>query len=229
MTLSLKPAIVFAPHQDDETLGCGGAIALKREQGVPVAVVFLTDGKASHLNHPKVNSEELVETRKQEAVTALTTLGVKPSEIHFLDQSDGSLSHLNATQHQHLLDQVIQLLQSFNPQEVYVPYRKDIHPDHEATYALVQAAILKSNLQVELLQYPVWTRWNACEFDLKSQDLANSYRLPIAPVRNKKIKALEAYRSQYLPLFPEVPTPLPPGFLRRFFAPYEVFFRVGAK
>ncbi len=35
---------MFSPHQDDEAFGCGGMIALKSEQGIPVVVVFLTDG-----------------------------------------------------------------------------------------------------------------------------------------------------------------------------------------
>ncbi|MEO1183999.1 MAG: PIG-L family deacetylase, partial [Cyanobacteria bacterium J06636_27] len=38
-----KSALVFSPHQDDETIGCGGMIALKRSQAIPVKVVFLTD------------------------------------------------------------------------------------------------------------------------------------------------------------------------------------------
>src|SRR4051812_37624433 len=46
--------IVFAPHQDDEALGCGAVIARKRNDGGAVHVVFLTDGSASHPHHPLV-------------------------------------------------------------------------------------------------------------------------------------------------------------------------------
>ena len=43
----MKRVLVVAPHQDDETLGCGGLIARKRYEGLPVHVVFITDGSAT--------------------------------------------------------------------------------------------------------------------------------------------------------------------------------------
>jgi hypothetical protein len=43
-----KPAIIFAPHQDDETLGCGGTIIRKKQAGANLQIVFMTDGCRSH-------------------------------------------------------------------------------------------------------------------------------------------------------------------------------------
>jgi LmbE family N-acetylglucosaminyl deacetylase len=224
---SQKSAIVFSPHQDDETLGCGGMIALKREQGVPVRVVFLTDGRGSHRSHLQVKSEELMKVRKQEALAALTTLGISPSEIYFLDLPDGMLQQLPETQHQQATEQLTQILQSFRPEEVYVPHRKDRHQDHEATYELVSAAIAHSGIQVELLQYPIWLLWQApLLLDLKLRELAGAYRLSIRSVQDKKKQAIAAYRSQYLPLESDSALALPPGFLKQFFLPCEIFFKI---
>ncbi|MGK0657973.1 PIG-L deacetylase family protein, partial [Methylococcus sp. S2T] len=39
MTSPSRPAIVFAPHPDDEVFGCGGAIMLHVSNGDPVRVV----------------------------------------------------------------------------------------------------------------------------------------------------------------------------------------------
>ncbi|MEA5512457.1 PIG-L family deacetylase, partial [Nodularia sp. UHCC 0506] len=130
LVVSHKSAIIFAPHQDDETLGCGGLIALKRSLEVPVEVVFMTDGRHGISNG--ITSEKIIDIRQQEAVNALNMLGVTYQHIHFLNQIDGSLQNLPDHQHRQIIDQLVQLLQSFKPGEIYVPHRKDVHNDHEA-------------------------------------------------------------------------------------------------
>ena len=226
MPASQKSAIVFAPHPDDETLGCGGMIALKRQQGVDVWVVFLTDGQDSQFNHARVKTiAELVQIRHDEALAALDTLGVQPSEIRFLDLPDGSLPDLSEAKRQQVVDQLVGLLDVSNAQEVYVTYRRDIHPDHQETYALVRSAISQSKRPLELIQYPVWANWRPQQIDFNAAEIATVYRLAIADARTKKIQALDAYRSQYLPLAPGAKPPLPPGFLKWFSSPYEIFFK----
>lgn len=216
LAVSQKSAMVFSPHQDDETLGCGGMIALKRSLGVPVEVVFLTDGRYGRPDW--ITPETIIDIRQQEAVNALNTLGVARKETHFLNQLDGSLQNLSNDQRQHIVDQLVQRLKSFKPEEVYVPHRKDNHHDHEATYTLVKEAIAASRMQVELLQYPIWILWrNPLSFSLKSEDIADAYRLKIDAVKDRKKQAIETYNSQM--------TSLPNGFLARFFLPYEIFFK----
>lgn len=216
LTLSHKSAIVFSPHQDDETLGCGGMIALKRQLGVPVKVVFVTDGRGGRPQW--IKPEEIVDVRKQEAVAALSILGVASSDIHFFAQKDGDLATLPYEQHQQIIEQLAQLLQTYLPGEVYVPHSQDLHSDHEATYQLVRAAIAKSGIQVELWQYPIWLFWqNPLSLQLKLKDIAGGYRLAINYVQKQKHQAITTYQSQ-------IPS-LTPGFLKRFFSPYELFFK----
>jgi len=216
LALSQKSAIVFSPHQDDETLGCGGAIALKRQQGVTVKVVFMTDGRYGSLQ--PMETAEFINLRKKEAKTALNALGVADSDIIFLDRLDGTLASLTGESRQNLVEQIVQLLQQTAPEEVYVPHRKDFHADHEATYDLVRTAIVQSGMQVELLQYPIWIFWqNPLSFQFQWKDLDRAYRLPINSVRERKHQAIETYQSQ-------IPG-LSRGFLQRFFSPYELFFK----
>ncbi|MBD2095511.1 PIG-L family deacetylase [Trichocoleus sp. FACHB-591] len=225
MHLSQKSAIVFAPHQDDESLGCGGLIALKQEQNIPIQVVFLTDGRSSHPKHPFIKGEEMVRIRQQEAIDALQILSVQPSQIHFLSQLDGHLPKLSSSERQQMLTQLVQLLQTIRPEEVYVPYRKDVNADHIAAYELIHTALLASGIPAELIQYPVWSLWKPWVWDFSAPELKNAYRLPIIAMRDRKRQALEVYRSQYQPLPPETKPLLPPGFLDRFLSPYEIFFR----
>ena len=40
---ALAPLVVLAPHPDDESLACGGLIALLRGRGLPVHVMAVSD------------------------------------------------------------------------------------------------------------------------------------------------------------------------------------------
>jgi N-acetylglucosamine malate deacetylase 1 len=214
--VSNKKTIVFAPHQDDETFGCGGTIALKHSQGVPVKVVFLTDG---HLGRPEwVKPEEIIQLRQQEATNALSNLGIEASAISFVGEIDGSLSQLENVPRQKLIARLIEILQSFKPEEIYVPYNKDGHPDHEATYELVRSAIEQARIEAELLQYPIWAFWRKpSDSTLKKQDIANAYKVFIGSVRQQKKQAIENYKSQI--------RGLPGVLIDSCTCEYEIFFK----
>lgn len=212
-----KSAMVFSPHQDDETFGCGGMIALKRESGIPVIVTFLTDGQGS-ANSEQNRQNEIIQIRKQEAVNALDILGVKPSEIHFLEKPDGTLPDLENEEKQQIIKQISQLIKHYQPEEVYVPHRRDCHRDHEAAYELVREAIAQANITVELLEYPIWLFWRAPLFLLlKWHDIAAASYLSIASVKDKKNRAISSYCSQI--------QSLPRGFIQRFLWSHEIFFK----
>lgn len=211
-----KTAVVFAPHQDDETLGCGGTIALKRSQGVPVKVVFITDGRQGRPDW--IEPEKIVPFRQQEAETALNILGVEPPDTYFIGEADGSLSQLSDSQRHKLITRLSEVLKSSCPQEVYVPHFQDGHPDHEATFGLVQAAIAHSGLQTELLQYAIWAFWhNPLASKFNREDLTMAYRVSIASVKKQKKQAIESYKSQ-------LPN-LPYGVLSSSLASEEIFFK----
>lgn len=217
LAVSHKSALIFSPHQDDETLGCGGAIALKRQMGVSVKVIFLTDGRYG-IAHLIDRPEEIAKIRAAESVAALSTLGVPESDIHFLNLKDGDLAILADEQRQQVIEKLVWLLQDFMPEEVYVPHHRDFHDDHEATYKLVQEAIALAGMKVDLWQYPIWLLWqNPLSFELKSKDIAGAYRLAINSVQAQKHQAIEAYKSQ-------IPG-LTRGFLKRFFSPQEIYFK----
>ncbi|ALS57613.1 PIG-L deacetylase family protein [Rathayibacter toxicus] len=75
--------LVVVAHADDETLGCGGTIALARRVGTPVEVVIVTDGAAAHGEA----SSSLAAQRREEAQAALAELGGGIA-LTFLDVPD---------------------------------------------------------------------------------------------------------------------------------------------
>jgi len=215
--LSTASVMVFSPHQDDETFGCGGMIACKRQQGIRVGVVFITDGRGSHGLEPNIQNR-VMEIRHQESLKALEILGVPQTEIKFLNREDGSLLDLNLSQKRQLISEIVALLSDYQPGEVYVPHFKDCHRDHEATYSLVKEAIAESGIRVELFQYPIWIFWRAPLFILlKLRDIAPAYRLSVAQVQSQKQQAIAAYSSQI--------ATLPRGFIKKILQVEEIFFK----
>lgn len=96
--------VVVAPHPDDETLAAGGLIRRLTQRGLPVDVVFVTDGdgypEAVGLP-PGAHSAETADDflalgarRRGEALAATARLGVPPEHVHFLGFPDGGLAEL---------------------------------------------------------------------------------------------------------------------------------------
>jgi N-acetylglucosamine malate deacetylase 1 len=226
--VNAKRTLIFAPHQDDETLGCGGLIALKCSQDVPVDVVFLTDGSQSHGSQSKegMQTQQLhVLKRKQEAEAALAILGVPPARIHFLNFQDGSLFQLSKEHRREGIERLAELLRDFVPEEVYLPHHQDRHPDHEATYTLALEALYLAELRapVTIWQYPIWYFWDAPSgFNLRRPQLNGLYGLSIDAVRAQKQRAIAVYASQTGDAQSGV---LPPGFLEQFIGSFELFFQ----
>lgn len=146
-----RSAMVFAPHPDDETLGCGGTILQKRRAGAEVRIVFVTDGAASnpHVSTP----EEMRRIRHQEALDASAILGVESARVHWLAFPDGAL----ATRHAQAVTRVRELLRAHRPAQLFVPYPRNEHPDHVATHAIVHEALAQERLAAVAFEYPVWS------------------------------------------------------------------------
>lgn len=221
-------ALVFAPHPDDETLGCGGFIALKCSIRAHVEVVIFTDGSACLGPLPPAAAHALTDRREREAVRAMDILGVPKAQIHFLKQPDSRLSSLTASERNTLLEQLIELLERLRPQEILVPHQLDNTPDHEITFALVHAALKASSLKPVVLQYPIWRFWGGPLLDIRvpcTPELLGLCRLEISQVLEKKRRAFACYESQYSAdaefSFKGV---LPARFQEAFELKYEVFF-----
>jgi LmbE family N-acetylglucosaminyl deacetylase len=149
-----RSAVVFSPHPDDESLGCGGTIIKKMKTGASVTLVHMTDGSAAtHAN--LICKEELKAIRMGESQNAGRVLGLSQGDIYFLEFEDGKLmQHLSsATQ------RVAQILQDKQPEEVFVPYRGEpIYQaaDHIATTKIVLKSLALSRLNTVVWEYPIW-------------------------------------------------------------------------
>jgi LmbE family N-acetylglucosaminyl deacetylase len=124
--IEARRVLVLAPHPDDETLGCGGSLALYAQQGVPVQVLVLTRGEGVSSE----GVEDIAGQRRGEAETAAQRLGLEP--YTFLDFSDGAVEE----NRNELLGRLGRALEEGKADLVYAPCPLDPHPDHRATAGL---------------------------------------------------------------------------------------------
>lgn len=95
--------IIFAPHCDDETLGCGGLIANSVANGARVRIVLVTNGDGYKLAIGKayktlrITPQRCIDfayRRQQETLRAVAVLGVPKSGVTFLGYPDRGVDQL---------------------------------------------------------------------------------------------------------------------------------------
>jgi LmbE family N-acetylglucosaminyl deacetylase len=216
------PAIVFAAHPDDETLACGGVIAMKRAARVPVKIVFLTHGgKQADLRPDGSMDPDYQTLRNREARRALRVLGVPEADAEFLDYPDGQLETLDEIPRRELIATLAGILVDRRPSEVYVPHARDGHEDHDATHLLVQEALAFTHLTPTMREYSIHLPWRSPVAAYRLfYGTRRAMRYPIRNVLEQKRRALAEYASQT--------TGFQPGFLNRFLLPYEIFYEAPA-
>lgn len=134
------PVLALAPHPDDETIGCGGALARHAAAGDAVTVVVATSGGATSAGGAGVEA-----TRERECRAACAALGL--GEPVFLRLRDGAL----AGEVDRLAAELRRL--GAGAAVVYAPVLVDPHPDHLAANRALAAA----GLGAVVLGYEVWS------------------------------------------------------------------------
>ena len=222
---TLGPTVVVAPHPDDESLGCGGLLALLRRAGVAVGAVLVSDGTMSHPNSVKFPAAARQKLREAELREALARLGVETGNLLLLNLPDGAVPGPGGAGFAEAAAALRAYLLQQQAATVLVPWRRDPHPDHRATSQLVAAALAGG--PIRRLEYVVWAWERAAPADLPRPGEVAGWRLDIAPVLARKQAAIAAHRSQ---VAPGIIDDDPNGFLlseqmlAHFARPYEVYF-----
>jgi LmbE family N-acetylglucosaminyl deacetylase len=240
-----RSAIVFAPHQDDETLGCGGSLLKKTAAGASVQVVFMTDGSRSHRH--LMSASDMRALRAREALAATRALGIGAHDVHFLEFRDGELKY----HRKKAIERVRALVHACHPREIFIPYHGERQPDHDATNRIVLAALHACKADVLVYEYPVWfwhhwpwvslpARANRTTLKVLYASVMTGFGMKVLrdfrcavyinDVLEQKRVALQQYQSQMTRLLPgslwaTLHDVSNGEFLERFFQPYEIFQR----
>ncbi|WNF38969.1 bacillithiol biosynthesis deacetylase BshB1 [Bacillaceae bacterium IKA-2] len=201
--------LAFGAHADDVEIGMAGLISLSSKQGFRVAICDLTKAELS--------SNGNVSLRKKEAEAAKEILGVE-ARIQ-LEIPDRGIE-IAANQ----IKQVVTVIRQYRPKLVFVPYYEDRHPDHGNCAHLVKEAIFSAGIRKyedELLQEP--HKIDAVYFYMINGFHKPTFIVDISVKIETKIKALQAYESQFMKAEGSIKTPLTDGYLASVLARESLF------
>lgn len=116
-------ALVLAPHPDDESIGCAGAMLAHARRGEHVAVVVATDGGG--LVPHDMTREAYVAVRQAECRAACDVLGCEAPQ--FWPHRDRELVPDEA-----LIGAIGESMAQCGAKVVYAPSPWEVHPDHRA-------------------------------------------------------------------------------------------------
>ncbi|TFC78744.1 methyltransferase domain-containing protein [Cryobacterium cheniae] len=190
----LRRLVVVAAHPDDETLGAGGLIARAGRAGVPVTVVVLTNGEASHPGSTTHDPARLAALRRVEVTAAVAALA-PAGQVRLLDLPDGTLTERLAEASRAISDEI----GPGGPGTWLVsPWSLDSHPDHAAAAAAARDAA--RDRSVTLFEFPIWAwHWSTPEDSVWPDGMLRN--LDLAPDdRRRKAQAMALHRSQIQPL-----------------------------
>lgn len=170
-----RRVLVLSPHTDDAELGCGGTLARLAEAGAAVhAAVFSLAEDSLPPGAPP-------DTLEQECLAALPTLGVPRENVtrfHFPVRRFPDYR-------QEILEELIRLRRSLDPDLILLPAAGDLHQDHQ----VIQAEGMRAGKDRTVLGYEL--PWNHVDFAAEA-----FVRLERRHVE-RKWQALQCYRSQF--------------------------------
>jgi LmbE family N-acetylglucosaminyl deacetylase len=191
--------LVIAPHADDETQGAGGTIAKAIDAGANVAVMVVSAaGIAQYRPTPGVVP---LSTRLDELQRAMSILGVGQYEVLYIQEE--LHCGLDAIPRRDLVAKIERdgtfALDKFQPDIVLCP-ASSYHQDHQAVHDAVVAACRPHHRDVKpfvdwfLVYDQPQVHWVGGK-----QDFHPTLFVDISRYEGRKLRALEAYKSQNQP------------------------------
>ncbi len=175
-SLNGHKVLVLAPHPDDETLGCGGALLQHTRAGDAVKVLVMTNGACGDVSG-QMAPQDYIAARQAEFVRACKCLGITAYELW--DYEDRGL-----LQAPDAVERLRQVITDWAPAMVYAPSPLEYHPDHRAAAILLWESLQKGRHDFDVLFYEI------------NQPLAPNTLVDITGVMPAKLEAARCYVTQ---------------------------------
>jgi LmbE family N-acetylglucosaminyl deacetylase len=187
-----KKILVIAPHPDDETLGCGGAILNHKSRGDEVNLLIVTAMTEDRGYAPEKIRERSLEIQKVSDAYGFSSVrqcGFPTTSLDVIPMSE-------------MIRKFGSIFQEVQPHTVYLPYLGDVHTDHHIVFDAVSSCLKWFRYQSvkRVLSYETLS-----ETDAALNPDSNAFRpnvfIDISSFLEKKIDIMKVYRGE-LGVFP---------------------------
>jgi LmbE family N-acetylglucosaminyl deacetylase len=193
--------LVVAPHPDDETLGCGGALLKHRANNEDVHWLIVSDMQIEH------GYSESVVDRRQEQIHNVAA-AYEFSKVHNLGFPPASLDTIPKAE---LVQGIGQVISEISPATIYLPFRGDIHTDHAEVFDAVVSC-------TKWFRYPSVRKILSFEtlsetelgINLDGTHFIPNYFVDITPYIERKVEIASIYKEE----MGEFPFPRSPEAIR---------------
>ncbi len=178
--------LVVAPHPDDEILGCGGTLLRRKAEGAETGWLIVT-GIAEKDGWPT----ERVAQREEEIARVASLIGFdKVFNLRL------SATHLDKLPMSELVSGISAIVKSFDPEEILLPHRGDVHSDHRVVFDAVSAC-------TKWFRYPSVRRMLAYETISETEvgmareaAFAPNFFVDIGDYLGRKLEIMAVYQSE---------------------------------
>jgi len=178
--------IIIAPHPDDEILGAAGTILRRKAEGSKVAWLVVTSvSEAGGWSAQKV--------KDRQAEIQLVSKFFDFDEVFSLDFPTTKLDSMPMSD---LVTKMSHVFKSWEPSEVFIPHRSDVHTDHRMVFDAAASC-------VKWFRYPsvkrvlAYETLSETEFHLGHEDLfCPNVFVDINPYLARKLDVMKIYASE---------------------------------
>lgn len=183
----MEEILAIAVHPDDETLGCGGTLLKHKAAGDRINWLILTS-----MSKKYGYDEQLINMREQE-IENISSL----YNFDSVEKLRFPTTRLDTVPQGEIISMISKVMQSINPDVVYLPFKNDIHSDHrvafEAAYSCTKSFRYPSIKKILMMETISETEFSP---PFREDVFMPNYFVDITDFIEQKLSILEKYDSE---------------------------------
>jgi N-acetylglucosamine malate deacetylase 1 len=180
--------LAIAPHPDDETLGCGGALLKHRSAGDSISWLVVTKG------HEPAWSAESLEKKELEIKTVHDAFGFEQ-----VFRANLPTIRLDRLPLEEVINGIRNAIESSKPDVVYLNHHGDVHSDHrvvfEATMSVLKPFYSSRHGVKRILSYEIPSSTDAAPPSNARSFVPNVY-VDISKFIDRKLEIMSLYKTE---------------------------------